>query len=70
MANEAEKLLKLSPKYNTIINKINECPGLAFVYTEYRTLEGIAIFEIILRASGYAPFLLEKNDKNESSPSI
>ena len=26
----AKKLMKLSPKHNAI-NKINECPGLAFV---------------------------------------
>lgn len=65
VANEPEQLMRLSPKYNAIINKINESPGLAFVYTEYRTLEGIAIFEIILRANGYAPFLLEKNENGD-----
>lgn len=59
---EPEKLMKYSPKYNAILNKIEETNGLAFVYTEYKTLEGIAIFSIILKANGYAPFLIKKND--------
>ena len=46
---DPEQLLKYSPKYNAILKKINSVNGLAFVYTEYRTLEGIAIFEIIFK---------------------
>jgi len=60
-ADEKLKLLKYSPKYNLIVKKINEIKGLAFIYTEYRTLEGIATLEIVLKANGYAPFLLERN---------
>ena len=59
VADEELKLVKHSPKYNTILNLINEKNGLAFVYTEYKTLEGIAVLSIVLRANGYAPFLLE-----------
>ena len=59
--NDETKLLKYSPKYNMIFNKINEVNGLSFIYTEYRTLEGIATLEIVLKANGYAPFLLQKN---------
>lgn len=61
LRDEPEKLMKYSPKYNLILSKIEETPGLAFVYTEYKTLEGIAIFSIILKANGYAPFLIKKN---------
>ena len=59
------------PKYNTIVNKISELTqdakhlGTAFVYTEYKTLEGIAVFSVILNANGYAPFRLGKNDAGE-----
>lgn len=59
VADEELKLVKHSPKYNTILNLIKEKHGLAFVYTEYKTLEGIAVLSIVLRANGYAPFLLE-----------
>jgi superfamily II DNA or RNA helicase len=59
VADEELKLIKHSPKYNNILNLIKEKNGLAFVYTEYKTLEGIAVLSIVLRANGYAPFLLE-----------
>jgi hypothetical protein len=62
---EELKLLKYSPKYNLIVNKINEIKGLSFIYTEYRTLEGIATLEIVLKANGYAPFLIEKNGDDD-----
>ena len=38
---------------------------MAFIYTEYRTLEGIATLEIVLKANGYAPFLLKKKDDDD-----
>jgi len=64
-ANETNKLLKYSPKYNLIVDKIKEVNGLSFIYTEYRTLEGIATLEIVLKANGYAPFLIEKNGDDD-----
>jgi len=57
-----EKLLKYSPKYNTIVTTIDKTNGTVFVYTEYKTLEGIAIFSIVLKANGYAPFLIKKDE--------
>ena len=59
------KLSKYSPKYNAIVAKISEVNGTAFVYTEYRTLEGIATLEIVLKANGYAPFLLQKTGDDD-----
>ena len=61
VVNDDEKLLKYSPKYNTIVDKILKSPGNVFVYTEYRTLEGISVFSIVMKANGYAPFLLGKD---------
>ena len=58
--NDPEQLMKYSPKYNIILNRINSLNGLAFIYTEYKTLEGIALLQIVLKANGYAPFLLKK----------
>jgi hypothetical protein len=61
LLDDKDKLIKYSPKYNSILKKVNEINGLAFIYTEYRTLEGIATLEIVLRANGYAPFILQRN---------
>ena len=63
--NNPEKLDKYAPKYNVIINKINKINGLAFVYTEYKTMEGIAILSLVLKANGYAEFKLKKNSTGE-----
>jgi len=60
-----DELLKFSPKYNRILKTIEKTNGLAFIYTEYKTLEGIAILRIIFKANGYAPFLLQKNANGE-----
>ena len=46
---DPEQLLKYSPKYNEIIKRCNAIKGLSFIYTEYKTLEGIAVLEIILK---------------------
>jgi len=62
---DPEQLLKYSPKYNEIIKRCNAIKGLSFIYTEYKTLEGIAVLEIILKANGYAPFLIDKNEDDE-----
>jgi len=62
---DPEQLLKYSPKYNEIIKRCTAMKGLSFIYTEYKTLEGIAVLEIILKANGYAKFLLDKNDSDE-----
>ena len=63
--NESEQLLKYSPKYNNILDKVSKLNGTAFIYTEYKTLEGIAILQVILKANGYAPFLIKQNDEGE-----
>ena len=62
---DADKLEKYSPKYNMILENISKTEGTAFVYTEYKTLEGIAIFSIVLKANGYAPFLINKKENGE-----
>ena len=65
IVNDEDKLLKYSPKYNFIVNKILGCPGNVFVYTEYRSLEGINVFAIVLKANGFAPFLIRKKENGE-----
>ena len=65
-----DQLMKYSPKYNKIIKKCNEINGLSFIYTEYKTLEGIATLQICLEANGYAPFRLKEVSKGKYSIDI
>ena len=62
VVDEPEKLLKYSPKYNIIVDSIKSMNGTSFVYTEYKTLEGIAVLSIVLKANGFAPFNIKKDE--------
>ena len=61
--NVPEKLPKYSPKYNVIVDSVLSV-GLSFVYTEYKTLEGTVLSKL-LKANGFAPFLIKQNEKGE-----
>ena len=61
--NDPEQLEKYSPKYNHIIKMCNSINGLSFIYTEYKTLEGIAILKIALKANGYSEFKLKESSR-------
>ena len=39
-----DRLAKFSPKYAEIIKHLSACPGNAFVYSQFREMEGIGIF--------------------------
>ena len=59
-------LAKYSPKYARIMaevmrDKNDKKKGLKFIYTEYKTCEGVGIFSIVLRANGYSPFRVKKD---------
>ena len=47
---------KLSPKMKLLLENINKSPGLVFVYSNFRTVEGVEIFSKILDHNGYAKF--------------
>jgi len=51
-----EGLEKYSPKMLDILEKIEASPGLVFVYSDFRTLEGVGIFALVLKQHGYVPF--------------
>ena len=65
VVNVPDKLPKYSPKYNRIISEILKSSGNVFVYTEYRSLEGISVFQVCLNANGFAPFLIRKTDDGD-----
>jgi len=51
-----------SPKFLEILNNIDdhEHPGLHLVYSQFRSMEGIGIFSLVLEANGYARFKIKR----------
>ena len=49
-------LKTLSPKMLEILENVKKSPGLVFVYSNFRRMEGVGIFSLILDQNGYAPF--------------
>ena len=58
-------LKKYSPKYADIIEKIKKVKGSKFIYTEYKTSEGVGILSIALKANGYCPLLVKKDAEGD-----
>ena len=58
-----EALQRHSPKYLTILENLldPEYEGLHLVYSQFRTLEGLGIFSLVLEQNGFAEFKLKKN---------
>jgi len=57
-----EALSRFSPKYLHILDNIKdpEYLGLHLVYSQFRTLEGIGLFSLVLEKNGFARFKLKK----------
>ena len=63
-------LAKYSPKYAKMLSQVlrdrdSKKKGLKFIYTEYKTCEGVGILSIVLRANGYSPFRVKKDVSGE-----
>uniref|UniRef100_A0A6C0DIQ3 DOD-type homing endonuclease domain-containing protein n=1 Tax=viral metagenome TaxID=1070528 RepID=A0A6C0DIQ3_9ZZZZ len=58
-----EALTRFSPKFLHILENIKdpEYIGLHLVYSQFRTLEGIGLFSLVLEKNGFARFKLKKN---------
>ena len=58
----SESLMTYSPKFLTMIENISsrEHLGLHLVYSQFRTLEGIGIFKMVLDYNGYTQFKIKK----------
>lgn len=52
---------KLSPKMNVMLENINSTPGLVFVYSNFRSVEGVEIFTRVLDHNGYARYGTNNN---------
>lgn len=55
---------KFSPKFKKIFEFINNINGTSLVYSQFRKVEGLGVFALMLKANGYAEFKIKKN-KNE-----
>ena len=62
LVNTETGLKKYSPKMAKMLEVVNSSPGLVFIYSAFRTLEGIEIFSRVLEANGYQKFNTEPND--------
>jgi len=58
-----EALQTYSPKFLHILENIQdpEHPGLHLVYSQFRTLEGVGVFSLVLKKNGFAQFKIKKN---------
>jgi len=58
------ELQTYSPKFLAMLENIQDPQheGLNLIYSQFRTLEGIGIFSLVLEANGFARFKIRKND--------
>ena len=63
-----EGLQKYSPKMAKMLQIIDNSPGLVFVYSAFRALEGIGIFALVLEANGWKKFDPDYPDRNRGTP--
>ena len=58
-----EALARFSPKFLHVLDNIKdpEYLGLHLVYSQFRTLEGIGLFSLVLEKNGFARFKLKKS---------
>lgn len=58
-----ESLKDLSPKFLNILENLNEpdLMGIHLLYSQFKTLEGIGIFKLVLKHNGYAEIKIKKN---------
>ena len=61
------ELQTYSPKFLAMLENITEPQhyGLHLVYSQFRTIEGIGLFAMVLEANGFARFKIRKNDSGD-----
>jgi len=65
LMDDEEGLVKYSPKYNNLLNNVMTSEGNVFIYTEYKTLEGIAVLSVVLKANGYDELRLKRDAEGD-----
>jgi hypothetical protein len=51
-----EGLQELSPKFAKMLQNIFLSPGLVFIYSQFRSVEGVEIFALVLKNNGFEKF--------------
>ena len=58
-----EGLVKYSPKYAAILERIIEGKGSSLVYSQFLDMEGIGIFLVVLKINEFQPIVIEESGK-------
>ncbi len=58
----ATGLVNYSPKFAAILTRILESPGSSLVYSQFLDMEGIGIFQTVLRINDFLPLTLESDE--------
>jgi hypothetical protein len=58
-----EGLVKYSPKYAAILERILEGKGSSLVYSQFLDMEGIGIFLVVLKINEFQPIVIEESGK-------
>jgi len=58
-----EGLMKYSPKYAAILERIIEGKGSSLVYSQFLDMEGIGIFLVVLKINDFHPIVIEESGK-------
>ena len=58
-----EGLIKYSPKYAAILERIIEGKGSSLVYSQFLDMEGIGIFLVVLKINDFQPIVIEESGK-------
>ena len=58
-----EGLVKYSPKYAAILERIIEGKGSSLVYSQFLDMEGIGIFLVVLKINDFQPIVIEESGR-------
>jgi hypothetical protein len=58
----ATGLINYSPKFAAILSRILDAPGSSLVYSQFLDMEGIGIFQSVLRINDFLPLTLESDE--------
>jgi hypothetical protein len=56
-----KNLKNYSPKFDAIYKRMQSSPGTSLLYSQFRSVEGLGVFGLMLKAHGYVEFKVKKN---------
>ena len=62
---KGDGLRETSPKYYEMLQRIRESPGPTLVYSQFRAVEGLGVFSMMLKANGWAELDIKRNSGGE-----